>query len=301
MIQGLKANDEKFLTTYNKILDRAQQVTQQITSGLRVSAPSDDPDQVSNILCLRASLERASQIGRNLSRVQSETDIAEKALSNAVTVLESINTLGTQAATGTQAADSLLAIADQVESLFGQLVQLANTSQEGRYIFHGDNDLMAAYAVDLTQPNGVSLYDGAVCTREALHPSGTTFSYSRTAADIFDDSGAGKSVFLAVNNLRLAIQTNDTAAIQSAMEGLRTAQNHLNSQLAYYGSVQKTVAAAIKSSTELETQYKTTLSDLQDADITEAILELSQAVTHRNAALAAQAKMPQTSLFDYLK
>jgi flagellar hook-associated protein 3 FlgL len=301
MIQGLRPNDEKFLIAYNRILDRAERATQQVTSGMRVSVPSDDPDQVSNILTLRVNLERASQIGRNLSRVQSETDIAEQALSNAVKVLESINTLGTQAATGTETAASRLAIADQVESLFGQLVQLANTSQEGRYIFHGDNDLAAPYAVDLTQANGVGVYDGAVCTREALHPSGTTFSYSRTAADIFDNAAAGKGVFLAVNNLRLAIQANDTAAIQSAMEGLRSAQNHLNSELAYYGSVQKTVAAAIKSSSELETQYKTTLSDLQDADITEAILELSQAVTHRDAALAAQAKMPQTSLFDYLK
>jgi flagellar hook-associated protein 3 FlgL len=301
MIQGLRPNDEKFLTAYNRILDRAECATRQVTSGLRVNAPSDDPDQVSNILTLRASLERASQIGRNLSRVQSETDIAEQSLGNAVTALESINTLGTQAATGTETADSRLAIADQVESLFGQLVQLANTSQEGRYIFHGDSDLTAPYTVDLTQANGVTVYDGAVCTREALHPSGTTFSYSRTAADIFDNAGAGKGVFLAVNNLRLAIQANDTASIQSAMEGLRSAQNHLNSELAYYGSVQKTVAAAIKSSSELETQYKTTLSDLQDADITEAILELSQAVTHRDAALAAQAKMPQTSLFDYLK
>ncbi len=300
MIQGLNADSERFLTAYNKILDRAQRATQQITSGLRVNVPSDDPDQVSNILTIRANLDRASQIGRNLSRVQSETDIAEQALSNAVTVMESINTLGTQAATGTQTADTRLAIADQVESLFGQLVQLANTSQEGRYIFHGDNDQTAPYSVDLTQVHGVSVYDGAVATRQALHPSGTTFAYSKTAADIFDNSDATLNVFQTVNDLRLAMEANDPAAIETAMESMRTAQNYLNSQLAYYGSVQKTVEAAVNSSSELETQYKTTLSTLQDADITEAILELSQAVTHRDAALSAQAKRPQTSLFDYL-
>lgn len=300
MIQGLNADSERFLTAYNKILDRAQRATQEITSGLRVNVPSDDPDQVSNILTIHANLDRVSQIGRNLSRVQSETDIAERALSNAVTVLESINTLGTQAATGTQTADTRLAIADQVESLFGQLVQLANTSQEGRYIFHGDNDQTAPYSIDLTQAHGVSVYDGAVATRQALHPSGTTFAYSKTAADIFDNSDPTLNVFQAVNDLRLALQANDQTAIEAAMESMRTAQNHLNSQLAYYGSVQKTVKAATTSSSQLETQYKTTLSNLQDADITEAILELSQAVTHRDAALAAQAKRPQTSLFDYL-
>jgi flagellar hook-associated protein 3 FlgL len=301
MIQGLAAKNERFLVSYNKILDQAKRATQEITSGLRVSSPSDDPDQVSNILAMRANLDRAGQIGRNLSRVQSETDIAEQALSNAVTVLESINTLGTQAATGTQTADTRLAIADQVNSLFGQLVQLSNTAQEGRYIFHGDNDQTPAYGVDLTQADGVTAYDGAVVTRQALHPSGTTFTYSKTAEEIFENPAAGKNVFKAVNDLRLALVANDSIAIETTMADLRTAQNHLNSRLAYYGSVQKTVAAAVSASSELETQYKTTLSDLQDADITEAILELTQATTHRDAALASQAKMPQTSLFDYLR
>jgi flagellar hook-associated protein 3 FlgL len=300
MIQGLKANNEQFLAGYNRILDRVQRANEKITSGLRVESPSDDPDQVSNILTLRANLDRAAQIGRNLSRVQAETNIAEQALSNAVTVLESVNTLGTQGATGTQTAQARLAIADQVESLFGQLVQLGNTAQEGRYIFHGNNDQTPAYGVDLLQANGVSVYDGAAATRQAIHPSGTTFSYSKTAAEIFDSATAGENVFKAVNDLRLALVANDTTAIEASMSALHTAQNHLNSELAYYGSVQKTVAAAVKASSELELQHKVTLSDLQDADITEAILELTQATTHRDAALAAKAKLPQTSLFDYL-
>jgi flagellar hook-associated protein 3 FlgL len=300
MIQDLRANSEMFLVAYNQILDRAGRATEQITSGKRVNSPSDDPDQVTNILLMRANLDRASQIGRNLSRIQSETDVAEQALSNAVTVLESINTLGTQGATGTQTAEARQAIADQVESLFGQLVQLANTSQEGRYIFHGDNDQTAPYSVDPAQANGVSVYDGAAATRQALHPSGTTFAYSRTAAEIFDNPAAGKNVFQVVNDLRLALEANDSAGIGTAMASMRTAQNHLSSGLAYYGSVQKTVAAAVESSSELETQCQTSLSGLEDADITEAILELSQAVTHRDAALAAKAKLPQTSLFDYL-
>ena len=300
MIQDLRANSEMFLAAYNRILDRAGRATEQITSGKRVNSPSDDPDQVTNILLMRASLDRASQIGRNLSRIQSETDVAEQALSNAVTVLESINTLGTQGATGTQTAEARQPIADQVESLFGQLVQLANTSQEGRYIFHGDNDQTAPYSVDPAQANGVSVYDGATATRQALHPSGTTFAYSKTAAEVFDNPAAGKNVFQVVNDLRLALEANDSAGIGTAMASMRTVQNHLSSGLAYYGSVQKTVAAAVESSSELETQCQTSLSGLEDADITEAILELSQAVTHRDAALAAKAKLPQTSLFDYL-
>jgi hypothetical protein len=37
------------------------------------------------------------------------------------------------------------------------------------------------------------------------------------------------------------------------------------------------------------------------SDLTEAILELQQGRSHGEAALAARAQLPQTSLFDFLR
>ena len=45
---------------------------------------------------------------------------------------------------------------------------------------------------------------------------------------------------------------------------------------------------------------KKELGSAQDTDIAEALVELSLASVHLQAALGAQAKMPKTSLFDYL-
>ena len=48
-------------------------------------------------------------------------------------------------------------------------------------------------------------------------------------------------------------------------------------------------------------QLQSHLSSIQDADITASILELQDAQFQRQAALSARAKVPPTSLFDYIK
>ena len=42
------------------------------------------------------------------------------------------------------------------------------------------------------------------------------------------------------------------------------------------------------------------LSELRDADLPAAIMELNQAQFHKETALSARGKYPQLSLFDYL-
>jgi flagellin-like hook-associated protein FlgL len=45
---------------------------------------------------------------------------------------------------------------------------------------------------------------------------------------------------------------------------------------------------------------QTQIGNLQDADLTSAMLELTQAQTQQQAALTARAQMPRTTLFNFL-
>jgi len=51
----------------------------------------------------------------------------------------------------------------------------------------------------------------------------------------------------------------------------------------------------------LETQLKTQIGNLDDADLTQAILDLTQSQTQQQAALQSRAMLPRTTLFDFLK
>lgn len=251
--------------------------------------------------------------------------MAEGALENAVKLVERVTQLGTQGATGTQTSETRNSLAIEVRALHEQLVEIAATSMEGRYLFSGDQDQVAPYTLDPSQsPTGVtSNIDWSVtqATRQVIHPSGSTFLISKTAREIFDSRDAGgdpaaDNVFAAVNNLRSALENNPTVqpgdpqyqaqcdaqqtAIDSALISLRKAGDHLNSELAFYGTVQNQVDEAIDSASKAEIRDQAVLSEFRDADLATAITELTQAQTHEKATLAARAQMPRTSLFDYL-
>lgn len=301
MIPSLKPTDQQFLNQLNRISDRMQTAQRQLSTGLRVTQVSDDPDQVSTLLQARANLSSAQQIQTNLGRVKAEVDAGEQALESAVTLFDRVRTLGAQGVTGTSDAQSRAYIAQELGPILQQFVGLASTQVEGRYIFSGDADQTAPYTVDLSQTAPVSAYQGSDATRLAQHPNGTTFRVSHTAQQIFDSSDPTANVFNAIVNLRNALLNNDSVAISTSVDGLKSAGDHLSSELAFYGTTQNTVANAQDFGQSLQVQLKTQISGLEDADISQAILELNQGKVQQQAALNSRSQLPQTTLFDYLR
>lgn len=300
MLEYLNSTSAAFVATMDKIERRLTRAQQQVTTGLKMTSISDSPDQVSSLLQTRADLATTEQVQSNLSRVKAETDGAEQALQSAVTMVESARTLGAQGATDTSDAASRKSIADQVGSIMEELVGLANTTIEGRYIFSGDSDQQAPYSIDLSATPPIGDYTGSAASRLVQHPNGSRFPVSRTAQDIFDAADPASNVFKSLDALRTALLNNDSAAIKTAQGNVGTALTYLNGQLAYYGNVQNKVADATTFGDKLKLQLQTHLSALQDADMTSSILEMNQAMLQETAALQAQAKMPKTTLFDYL-
>jgi len=88
--------------------------------------------------------------------------------------------------------------------------------------------------------------------------------------------------------------------MDAVMPNVQSAGTYLNQQLAFYGVTQNRVTSETDFAQNYETQLKTQLSGIEDADLTQAITEMQQAVTQQTAALSSRAKLPKTSLFDYL-
>jgi flagellar hook-associated protein 3 FlgL len=301
MIRQLDSQSERFLDDLRRTQQRADRAQREISSGRRLNAVSDDPGQVAKLIEARAELRRAEQARASLGLVKGEVDTAEAVLREAVSALDRIQVLGAQGANTNMSADNRRTIAGQVSSLLAQLVDATRTSVAGRYLFSGDADGAAAYTFDpLQQPYPVSAYQGTASTREILHPSGTRLAVARTAQQIFDDADPARNVFQTVNNLRLALEADDTAAIAAAMAELKTASAHLNNELAFYGAVQSQVDQAVSFAGAQQLRLRTQISGIEDADVTGAILELQQARFQQESSLSARAHAGRRSLFDYL-
>lgn len=314
MLPPIDSSAQRFLADLERLQQRINRAQQQISSGLRVANASDAPDQLGDLLATKARLDHNAQIRLNLGRAKAEIDTAEQALESAVKVVERALVLGVQGANATQTPATRRTLGAEVQALLEQLVAIAATQSEGRYLFSGDADQVPPYALDLDAPHGVGPYTGAASTRQILHPAGTRFSIARTAQEIFDDPSA--SVFGAVNALRLALQNGpsvgpedpdyqnqyaaQTEAINQALADLRQAHDHLNVHLGFYGALQNKVNAAIDFAGQIDVREQQRLSEIRDTDLVSAALDLSQATTQQEASYAARAQLRRGSLFDYL-
>src|ERR1035437_2712842 len=300
MVSSLNPRSQEFLNNINRISDLMTQAQTQLSTGLKVNVVSDNPDVISTLLQARSNLNTAQQIGTNLGQVATEVNTGEQALQNATTLYDQVQTLSAEGTTSTQTASGRATIAQQLQSIEQQMVGLANTQVNNRYIFSGDTDQPQPYTFDATQPDPVSAYQGSASTRTIQSANGTTFPVALSARQIFDSTDPATNVFTSINNMVTALNNNDQAAIQTANAALPAVSTYLNGQLALYGNAQNAVTNATTSAATLITQLQTQISGLQDADETQSILQLTQAQTEQQAALQSFQQIPRATLFDFL-
>ena len=301
MLESVDSSSRQFLIAGERLTERIDRAQRQISSGKRIETASDAPDQVGELLQVRSAIAENQQTQSNLAAYKLEEDVAANALDQATSVIESVKSLTSIALNGNLSPAMQANLIEQVQSFMQDMVGVANTQVNGRYVFSGDADQSAPYQLDLTQPNGITAYAGSASTRQARHPDGSSFAIARTAPEIFDSPTAGDSVFGGMSRLLEALIANDSTQVQNALSNLQTAEDHLHTQAAFYGMAQNRIGQANDYATNRDTQLQTQLSAIQDADVTAAILELQDAQFQRQAALSARARVPPTSLFDYLK
>jgi len=317
MITNLSPESQSFLANIDRVQQTVSQANQQVSSGLKVNAPSDEPDVISQLLQLRSDLQKNNQITTNLGTAQTDANVAESTLDSATQLIDQAISLAAQGATGTMNASDRQNIAGEVEAVEEQMLANSQTQSGGRYVFSGDSDTQPTYQLDLANTNvppngtlngtgyGVDQLITPSNTRLVEDPAGGTFAVSMTAQQIFDDRNpdgtpAADNVFQAIDNLRTALLNNNQNGITAAAASLRTASDHLNQCLAFYGTVQDRIQAASSFAANYNIQLQTQISQVEDADVTAAALELSQGTTHIQAAFQMEANIPRTTLFDFL-
>jgi len=317
MITNLSPQSQSFLADVDRIQQSVAQASEQVSSGLKVNVASDEPDVISELLQLRSNLQMNAQITTNLGSATTDANVAESTLNSATQLMDQAVTLAAQGATGTMTAADRQNLAGQVQAVEEQMVGYSQTQSAGRYLFSGDADTQPTYQLDLTNANAPPNGDGTGTgygvdqliapsnTRLVADPAGGTFPVSMTAQQIFDNrnadgSAAANNVFQAIDGLRTALLNNDQNAITASTVSLRTASDYLNQCLAFYGTTQDRLQSATNFASNYNVQLQTQISQVEDADVAAASLELTQGTTHIQAAFQMEANIPRSTLFDFL-
>ncbi len=311
MIPTLGSSANLFLNGLSRLQSLINTDVERISSGFQINQPSDAPDQISPLLQLQASFSHNQALASNLTRVQADVTGADQAMSSAIQLLDQARSVAAQGVNSTSTVSTRAGLAQQVQSIQQSMVGLASTQVGGRYVFSGDQDTSQPYSLDLNQPstvpqNGVDrLITSQTATRQVELADGISIVPDQTAQDLFDhrnadDSLAPDNVFAALNSLRVALTNNDQAGIAAAQSSLQTASAYLNSKEIFYGTAENQMTAAANQISTESTDLQQQISAIRDTDVAQTAIELTSAETNSQAALSAQAKRPNSTLFDFL-
>lgn len=306
MISTINGVQQLYLANLDRTQNQMQTAETQLSSGLQVQQPSDNPGAITEILQIQSELGQNQQLQTNLSGVTTELDSADSSLQNAVQQLDSAISLGTEGASSTTSATERANLATQVGGILQTLVGISQTTVNGQYIFSGDNDSQPQYQLDPTQPHGVAQLSSVTNTRMIVDGNGAPISVAMTAQQIFDarDSSGNPTagnVFAAVSALQTALQNNDTGGITQAVSSLQSASDTVNSALQFYGNAEDQINNATTLAQKFQTNEQTQLGQLQDANIPAVALQLTQTQTDEQAALSSESSIEQMkNLFSYL-
>ena len=192
---------------------------QQVSTGLRVNKPSDDPAASANMVLSLASSANVDQYTSNVSAVQAQMQTADSAISSVITSLNTAVTLASTGATGTSSAANDQALAAQAQGLLSNVIAQANTSFHGIYLFGGSatsTPPFVAASTTYTSQNGTTaaplstsspLTAGSVTT---INDASTaqTFTFTAAAGDTIGD--LANAISAAVTAGTLSLRTDAT-------------------------------------------------------------------------------------------
>ncbi|EAL7595165.1 lagellar hook-associated protein FlgL [Campylobacter jejuni] len=113
------------------------QISQQLASGLKIQNSYEDASTYIDNTRLEYEIKTLEQVKESTSRAQEMTQNSMKALQDMVKLLEDFKVKVTQAANDSNSQTSREAIAKELERIKESIVQLANTSVNGQYLFAG--------------------------------------------------------------------------------------------------------------------------------------------------------------------
>ena len=277
------------------VTEELQRANEVVATGKRINSLSDDPVGLTQVLNIKSSLSNIDQLDRNINMGKTWLTASESALTSVQDLISDTKALCVQMASATTGADERRSAAETVQNTLEEMVSLANTEVNGRYIFAGSKTDAAAFTLE--SDNSVT-YNGDNNAFTVKVGRDATVEVGSGGAAVFKSSG--NDIFQTLSDLKDALEGNDVSGIQAAMTELDADFDHIATRISDVGSKMLRMEIKEKIFQEMDITNTERLSKIEDADITEAIMNLKAKEIAYQAALASAARVLNVSLLDYL-
>jgi flagellar hook-associated protein 3 FlgL len=275
-------------------LGRMARLQEQLSTGRVLNRPSDSPTDTTSAMRLRDTLAATRQYQRNAQDGLAWLGTIDATLVSVTDHAREARDLALQGANGGAMSPAAReALANTVDQLRTNMLAAANTTHLGRPVFGGITAGSAAYNPDGTLAPGVT---GSV---ERTVADGVKVRVDGDPTAVFGP--VGDSVFDHLTALSTALRGGDAGAIRTQIDTLNADIEQVTTARAEAGTRYKQIDTAIQTAFDTELRLKSSLSQVENADLPEVIVDLKMQETAYQAALAATARVMQPSLLDFLR
>ena len=276
---------------------RLSTLNEQLTTGKRINRASDDPSGMEMVLSLRTSQTEIRQFQRSNQAANSKLVAADDALNNYETTLDRVRVLVTQGLSDTSTQPAKNALATELESLRTRLLAVANTQNNGDFLFGGIRQSEAPF-----DQAGVPSALPTAAQYVQIEPGSNAIQVGVTADTIFSD--ATSTIFDDITTAITALRgTGDAAADRASLEAM-------NARLANFGELANAARAIVGANMNATDFAAEALAGsllnlderanaVEGADFAEAAIGVADAQRSLEATLQIAARGRRT-LFDFL-
>ncbi|HHV17933.1 MAG TPA: flagellar hook-associated protein FlgL [Thermoanaerobacterales bacterium] len=289
--------NENFTRNLMQNLKRLGDINDMISSRKKIRRPSDDPVGAAMALKLRRQLAAIEQYNNNAQDALTWMKDTETALANTGDILQRLNELTIQAANGPLTDDDRQKILYEVKELKDQIFQEANSTSINRYMFGGYTTDKPPFIKDedtgKIEANTAETVDGVI---EYNLGHSERIPINLIGSEVFED------IFVSVEKLEEALETNDSAVISSqVLEDIKNSMSTVLKYRAQIGARSNRLEATVLRLDANEVDYLELLSNTEDIDLARMITELKMEESVYRASLSVGARIIQPSLVDFLR
>jgi flagellar hook-associated protein 3 FlgL len=286
MLQNLENAQSQLTTTANEI-----------STGLRINQPSDDPYGTGLTLRLKGQAAALGSYSANVNDATAWTQTSSSALQSISNAVQRIRELTVEAANGTNSASNLQDDATEVGQLIDQIKTEANTQYNGQYVFAGTATTAPPYQVG---PSDTYAGNANAVNRQ-IGP-GTTLQVNADLSGVLGSGGGDGKLIDTLRSIQQAMASGNTAALSSGDLGAVDSGFSSLSQLQVrFGLTQNQLSQAASRILDLQTTNTTMLGNTQNVDIASVMTAYTTQQAAYQAALQATASILQKdSLMNFL-
>ena len=322
-------------TNLQRITSKLENLRNEGSSGIQLNRPSDDPTAIRPVLTTRTQIRQTDRYLETMGETSDKMEATDGHLNSMENILQRAKELALSSVNSGKSDADLSTIADEIGQIRKELLDSANATVDGKYIFSGYSENVkpftenASYDPALYNPADSTtwpyVYNGDANPTSLEITPGEQIETNLTGNDLF--MGISNSnwvngttaatnqpetnrvdIFSVLTRVEEAIRAGNVddptgagGGIQAGIDNLEVAANQERRLRSQLGAKASRVESAITHQEEVQADLKQILSRYQDTDVLSNFNEISKQETALQAALSITSKVSNISILDYFK